>query len=397
MAYTKINHTTRGDVELEQWQWLSNEIRPFVGLELVLSSWDLVELKKGYYVYFDGDVIRKRISSSPEAYQEEDVDIKVRERAFVLPKTNRGKEKKLNYTSVSSFKADGVTFSAGIKSHDGKGYVTAYNSRNSMNLPFSGYEHLSSKEEIVAWLAHFPTTIPTDYEQKLNRLKHMKNQGYHAVPGDIFRVELDLFTYGYVLVIGNLRDMEKDNLFIEECIWKDVMTMPLFVRPYLWKTAERSPSLEDIVAAPLSESTKIVMDDYFLRGRYELIYHKELEEEEIVFPIGYGPSLNYGKERMYRLSWGLGTVFKPEGETTFKPDWNFLNHGVSAGISPVSFAPPSERVNEKTLTHPQYEQEWKQVLREFGFSENITYDEFCQETGALTRLQYLDYVKRKYK
>jgi hypothetical protein len=63
----------------------------------------------------------------------------------------------------------------------------------------------------------------------------------------------------------------------------------------------------------------------------------------------------------------------------------------------VSFAPPSERVNEKTLTHPQYEQEWKQVLREFGFSENITYDEFCQETGALTRLQYLDYVKRKYK
>ena len=88
-------------------------------------------------------------------------------------------KKKLNYTSVSSLKAEGVTFSAGIKSHDGQGYVTAYNSRNSMNLPFSGYEHLTSKEEIVTWLAHFPTTIPPDYEQKLNRLKYMKN---HAVP-----------------------------------------------------------------------------------------------------------------------------------------------------------------------------------------------------------------------
>lgn len=375
--------------------WISNEVRPYVGLEVTQPYWDLVEIKQGYYVYFDGDVIRKRISCLPLSYSEEDVEVGTRDRAIVLPKTSRGKEKKLNYTSVSGFKAEGVTFSAGIRSHDAQCYITAYNSRNSVNLPFSGYKELKTKEEIIVWLQQFPTTVPVDYDKKIDRLKNMKNQRYHAMPGDIFRVELDMHTDGYVLVIGNLRQMEKDGLFSEESIWRSVMTMPLFVRPYLWKTTDRSPSIQNILAAPLSETTRIVMDDSFMRGGYELAYHKELEEEDIVFPVGYGPSLGLAEERIYRLSWGLGTVYKPDQDTSFKLNRNFLNHGAYSGLSEDCFGPPEGRMWEKTLTHPQYQKEWVQALAEFGFPEDITYDEFCKQTGALTRSEYIGYVKNQ--
>lgn len=233
--------------------WLTNEIRPYVGLKVIEPHWDLIKIKQGYSVYFDGDVIRKRISCSALAYSEDDVEIQTRERTLIVPKTSRGKEKKLNYTSVSGFKAEGVSFSAGISSHDEQCHITARNSRNSVELPFSGYQQLKTKEEIVSWLEQFPTTVPVDYDKKIDRLKNMKNQRYDAVPGDIFRVEIDMHTDGYVLVIGNLRQMEKDKLFSEESIWRSVMTMPLFVRPFLWKTTDRSPSWDNILAAPLSE------------------------------------------------------------------------------------------------------------------------------------------------
>lgn len=207
------------------------------------------------------------------------------------------------------------------------------NNRNSVSLPFSNYKQLKDKDEIVAWLKCLPEIVPGDYERKLERLKYMKNQQYKATPGDIFRVELDLHTDGYVLVIGDLRRMQKDKLFGKESIWNSVMTMPLFVRPYLYKTTSRNPSMEEIIAAPLSEQTWIVMDDRFLRGAYEYVAHKTLTEDDVLFPMGYGQQARFtGEEQHYELTWGLGTVSKLAAETDFKSGLQFLNHGVYAGL-----------------------------------------------------------------
>lgn len=134
-----------------------------------------------------------------------------------------------------------------------------------------------------------------------------------------------------------------------------------------------------------------------MRGGYELAYHKELEEDDIVFPIGYGPTTDPEKDRIYRLSWGLGTSFKSHADTSFKTGWEFLNHGAYFGIVEDWFGSPAEQMWDKTLTHPQYEKEWIQALTEFGFSEDITYDEFCIKTGTLTRAEYIEYVLCKYK
>ncbi|MCF2719548.1 hypothetical protein LWE69_21200 [Paenibacillus sp. UKAQ_18] len=98
--------------------WLTNALRPYFGLEALEEHWDVVEIKMDTLFVWTGMSFFKRISFTEDTYGETDVEILTRDRAFVLPKTARGKEKKLNYTSVSSIKAEGVTFSAGIRRFD---------------------------------------------------------------------------------------------------------------------------------------------------------------------------------------------------------------------------------------------------------------------------------------
>ncbi|AYH01764.1 hypothetical protein F6Q07_01875 [Pectobacterium parmentieri] len=373
--------------------WMQEALRPYFGLEPLSTEWDILSIRDGYFICFDGDTIRKRITVTELNYQEEDVIIHTRGREVILPRTSRGKEKKLTYTSVSSVMADGIVFSAGIRTLNSgsDGYITASNYRNSIQLPLPECRRLASKEEIVDWLQAYPERLPADYAHKLERLMHMKNQQHKTVPGDIFRVEIDLHTDGYVLVIGNLRQMQKDELFAEHSIWNDVMTMPLFVRPYLFRTTERNPALSEIVASPLSEKCWIVMDNAFLRGNYEFVGSKMLVEEDILFPVGYGPSITAQKSD-YRLSWGPSSISKASQDTVFKAQRRYMNNGAYSCVSADCFGDSGFPDWDKTLGNPERREVWEQVLAEFGFPPETTYDAFAQHTGGMTRAAYSTYV-----
>lgn len=374
--------------------WLTNSLRPYFGLHMLENHWDTHQIREDYFICFEGDVIKKRIFVNEHSYQEADVDILTRNREMIVPQTARGKEKKLNYTTISAVKATGVIFSAGLDNeHQPSSYITARNAKTYYQLPLTGFEHLTTKSAIMDWLLQFPTQLPTDYADKLKKLTKMKSLRYKAVPGDIFRVEIDLFVNGYVLVIGDLRQMQKDQLFAEDSIWHNVMTMPLFIRPYLLTTTERLPSLEEITSAPLASQTQIVMDDYFMRGCYEKLGHKTLTEDDILFPLGYGQTLHYGKEPRYRLSWGTGTISKPASITTFQTGSRFTNHGVSAGVA-TDWLKSEEENASKSLAHPHYHKEHQQAFAEFGLPADITYDEFNRQTGGLTRHEYLHYLNK---
>ncbi|WP_241007219.1 MULTISPECIES: immunity 26/phosphotriesterase HocA family protein [Pectobacterium] len=373
--------------------WMQEALRPYFGLEPLSSEWDILTVRDDYFICFDGDTIRKRITATVLNYQEDDVIIHTRGREVILPRTTRGKEKKLTYTSVSSVKADGVVFSAGVRTlNSGNyGYINASNYRNSIRLPLPECRHLVSKEELVDWLQSYPERVPTDYADKLERLMRMKNQQHKTVPGDIFRVEIDLHTDGYVLVIGNLRQMQKDALFAEHSIWHDVMTMPLFVRPYLFRTTVRNPALSEIVASPLSEKCWIVMDDAFLRGNYEFVGSKILAEEDILFPVGYGSSISAQKSD-YRLSWGPCSVNKASQDTVFRAGRSYMNNGAYSSVSAECFADSGFPHYDKTLLNPEHREAWEQVLAEFDLPPDTTYDAFAQYVGGMTRAAYLTYV-----
>ena len=76
---------------------LTNEQRKYLGLIPVEEDWELVKLDYKYediYFYFDGDIIRKKISLSENSYYETELNEKTTEnRTMILSKTARGKIK----------------------------------------------------------------------------------------------------------------------------------------------------------------------------------------------------------------------------------------------------------------------------------------------------------------
>lgn len=73
-------------------------------------------------LYFDGDIIRKRISIQYSgSYQEDTVYLKTLEnRTMIAPKTGKGKPKKLNAVNLQRYNAEGMYFFYG-------GYITLGN------------------------------------------------------------------------------------------------------------------------------------------------------------------------------------------------------------------------------------------------------------------------------
>ncbi|WPK11845.1 immunity 26/phosphotriesterase HocA family protein [Lysinibacillus louembei] len=350
--------------------WMTNDKRQFFKLQPIQESWDLVKLTDECTIYFEGDTIVKRIDQTESSYLEKDISIATRDRQYILPKTARGKEKKLTYPSLYSRYDGTLLFKYSV--YNNKGYIDLEHIETKRSLPIPRFdaENLAQVEE---QLTQFITSPPSTYEKKLEQL-FTKLKRHKIKVGDVFKVERSMTTHGYVVVIGDITKMRKDGMFSKESIWHDLMTVPLFVRVYHLET-EKDLSLEEIAELPFYEGCQIVMDDQFMRGQYPFIGNKQLTEKDIELPFGFGPSL-YFEDHSSRISWGLATIAK-EG---IPEDYYNLQHGVSNGVR---------------FGHSPFDQKNYQMAFEFFNMEQLDFDTFNMRYGGLTKAQYLDYVQPK--
>ncbi|UYA60624.1 hypothetical protein NAL19_2500 [Pectobacterium sp. F1-1] len=134
-----------------------------------------------------------------------------------------------------------------------------------------------------------------------------------------------------------------------------------------------------------------ICDDAFLRGNYAYMGSKMLAEEDILFPVGYGSSISAQKSD-YRLSWGPCSINKDSQDTVFRAGRSYMNNGAYSSVSAECFAGSGFPDYDKTLHNPSHREAWEQVLAEFDFPPDTTYDAFALRTGGLTRAAYLAYV-----
>ena len=83
---------------------LTNKQRKYLGLSPVGDTWELIYFAN-QYLYYDGDIIRKKITIDDDGtyYEAELCEYTEQNRTILLPKTKRGKPKKMNYTATLSF------------------------------------------------------------------------------------------------------------------------------------------------------------------------------------------------------------------------------------------------------------------------------------------------------
>lgn len=378
---------------------LTNLERKYFGLNPIKENWERVDIKETYTIYFDGDCIRKTISFSDADnridYQEKDTLILTKNRQIVLPKTDKGKEKKLNYSSVSSINPSGCIFSMNLMfDFNGTKYssnVRARNNTNSLELPINSDNNLATIEEYRSWLKKYIETCPKDYFEKVDKMKNTHHKTMKYYNGDIFRFEIDREYYGFGLIIGQLQKIKKDKIINDRHAFYSTMTVPLIVRLYKFKTKDKGLAINEITKNKLLDPF-IMSDNCVIWGLYDIVGSKELTENDIEFPFHVGESLE--KQNYIRLCWGIGCIVLEEYDKMPNEINNnkYLNHGVVTGINTVNF--DKNISNEIEVTNRIDEVVKKVALNYFGISENISFNEFNLKYNGMTKEQYVKYANK---
>jgi hypothetical protein len=378
---------------------LTNEERLYFGLEPILPEWERVEIKNGYVVYFDGNIIRKTISYSTLSgeeyknyldYLESDNEIITRNRETVLPRTDKGKEKKLNYTSINGMKATGCSFRMNFMHPNRTATIWVGNLRNSISLPIAFPNNIDNISAYRKWLSAYIAACPSDYFEKVERMKNAPHQTVKYYNGDIFRFEVDMEHYGFGLIIGQVRQLQKDGLLPEQHILNNTMCVPLLVRLYQFKTKSKNISLDEITKHALG-STFLMADNNVIWGVYDIVGSKALNTEDILFPIQAGDSLSY-RNPYTRLCWGLGMIVTNDKlELPEEIHQNqLMRHGVNLSINRRLFE-NALAVNSNDSAITKLEQNAFQC---FGVALNTDFDTFNRQHDGKTREEYAAYANK---
>jgi hypothetical protein len=189
---------------------LTNIQRKYLGLEEVQDNWDLFKLNEEVFLYFDKDKIVKKITCNPELYHECELDEKTIDRKILLPKTGKGKEKKLNYTAISSVTPIGIYF---VYSPKGGITIANYNTQTTFYSTYFEETKIDSFNELNMWIDNYikDTTNEELKEMELFKIAKRKNNKYQE--GDFFRFKIDRRNYGFGRILLDIGKLRKTDFF----------------------------------------------------------------------------------------------------------------------------------------------------------------------------------------
>lgn len=279
---------------------LTNEERKYLGLIPVEKDWEIVKLSD-MYLYFDGDTIRKKISVSDNTYFEQELNEKTAEnRTILLPKTEKGKPKKLNFTGTQSFSPFGVYFKfSGY-------YLSIANFTTQTTFYSEKFNDNGNIETLKKWLEKWiKDTTENDLKEieafKIAERKHCKFR-----EGDFFAFKLDRRNYAFGRILIDVAKRKKTDNLKEN---KNYGLTNLMGKPLIVKVYHQTSSNLDVDLNELSQSTALpsqaVMDNQFYYGENIIIGHKPLKMEDYDMLISYSKSISTHEKNCIYLQYGF--------------------------------------------------------------------------------------------
>ncbi|RBW62493.1 hypothetical protein DS884_02515 [Tenacibaculum sp. E3R01] len=325
---------------------LTNEQRKYLGLEIVPKSWDKFQITEEVSVYFDGNKIRKKISANENLYREIQLDEETENRTMLLPKTKRGKAKKLNYSSLDARNGIGVYFNFDISG------ITIGNYTTEQTFYSTHFENIKFKSinDLPLWIDNFISETTKQDLKDLKQFSDRKRKRVKLKEGDFFTFKVDRRNYGFGRLIADIRKIRKEPSFKEQKNYglAQLMTQPLVIKVY--HIIEDSKKIEfeklkNLRALP----SQYIMDNALFYGDYEVIGNLPLEDWEIEFPISYARSISYTDIKTVYLQYGR--IYKEAHRDNFykyieipnpesKNDWDkvlkfnpYRNESIGVGLN----------------------------------------------------------------
>lgn len=310
---------------------LNNRQRLCMGLNLVGDTWDLMEIKynqfETFYLYFDNNKIKKLIKyfDSPVEIMMMEVDVNydtAENRTLVLPKTSRGKVRKLSGGVVKTF--NGENNYLYIDCLIEKNILTSTIGNFNLQRTFL-YDEVRGKsfKDMEKWCDRFEKECSEEDIQEVENFVKLKRQHIKFKEGDYFRVKLrkNIYTYGRILMDVYKRNKQGFNY------WEAFMGRPVIVEMFHILTDDKNVKIDKLKNLKTFPSEHI-MDNNLYYGDYEIIGNSNLPEK-IRYPIMYGKDINV---RNNKIVFQCGNIHR---EIPYTPNLligNFINNGIGFSV-----------------------------------------------------------------
>lgn len=360
---------------------LTNTQRECLGLPNVEDTWEWVKLKPSPYeraeetwACFDGNVIRRAVTVGPETfvescYEETTTD----DRDLLLPRTARGKAKKLSAVTLGERKPYGMSLA-----YRGRYPTLLLANCDTQQTYYSDYMEpvrVKTFTDFQAWLDRWTEeTTPAD-KAEIAAFAAGKRQLVKFKEGDFFRFKVGRRHYGYGRILLDYDRMRK----AKEPFWDILMGKPLVVKVYHLITENPNITPAELKILPALPS-QFMMDNDLFYGNYSIIGHLPLETKELDYPIMYGASISMRDAGKGRILFQCGRIFREKVGTEVLHG-NFRNNGIGIGlhinrclweacIAAGSNAPlwaESQNIYHlrTDLRNPIYRRELQEVCRQF--------------------------------
>lgn len=291
---------------------LTNPQRENLGLQTVHPSWDKVSLDDQTVVYFDGNTIKKKITVSKEAYEEIELDEATENRTNLLPKTGKGKSKKVSVSSLASRKGIGMYFQANLRG------VTLGNFTTEKTFYSTDFEAIrfQNGQELAQWVEQFTTSLTPEELEAIKKFAAEKKRRVNLKEGDFFVFKVDRFQYGFGRLLCDLRKLRKETRFSLKKNYglAQLMTQPLVVKVYHYIDQTKKQDLHYLKSLQ-SLPAQYIMDNQLYFGDFEVLGNLPLEDWELDFPISYARSIQYGDFDTVYLQYG--EIYKETHRSTW--------------------------------------------------------------------------------
>lgn len=282
---------------------LTNHQRAYFGLKKVQDHWEKIKLTDEIYLYFDGNTIVKSIAISEGSYTEDEMNEETENRETLLPKTKRGKPKKLNFSSFQSRNGIGTYFS-----YSSRTGVTIGNYTTQRTFYSTHFEEIEipTFESLQQWIKNYIEESTEEDTLEIEAFSNEKRKRVKIKEGDFFCFKVDRRNYGFGRVLLDIRKLRKEKAFEKKKHYglAQLMGQALTVKVYHKISADKYVNIEELKHLK-SFPSQYIMDNQLFYGDCEIIGHLNLESNELNFPISYSKSINHSDKNTVYLQWGL--------------------------------------------------------------------------------------------
>ncbi len=418
---------------------VTNEERKYLALNPLEQEWDMTQYTsktnlwhKRTTAFWCGDTIKKvileykKVSRKDgrivyDSITEYDTELQTEHRQWLIPRTSRGKKKKITATNILNMTPLGCEFHFHRDTYENVLVnMSIYNGRNYKKIAIGEWDRIreiKNHTDFHEFMKYYMDTCPPDYFEKIKQLREGKHVTVRYQTGDIFRMEMDRFHFCYGIITGQVKHIQKWEELPENHSLRKIMMVPIMVRYYQVVTTDATWTQEELSKYSLGR-VEICGDNDVIWGTHPIVGHKELEEGDIEFDLvctkiqDIGPHdtvhtydmlvsegmVQYPDTYHLYVEWGTATTILDSEKISpklreYMKEYRSPHGGVAMGIGGGAFhlLHKGDNYHDKYNLLNDVNTELRQELfRCLGLEPDVDFDGFAKAFGGLTKEELLE-------